>query len=295
MITRSLCCLVVTLSLALIDGVVYANQQVTYVSANGSDTNSGTQAAPCATFAGAIANTSDGGEIYVLNPGVYINAGSPLTLHKSVTIDGGAGRMGHIKGKIVLGLGANKVTLRNLTFNCADDGIDNQNGSTNLVVDNCTFSCDQYAITTVTQNALVNITITNSTFTGGDRAVWIEPGTPGSQITLQNDTITGASGAGIFVEALGADVNNCLVTNCYEGVTVDDNGFASVENSNITHNNIGVIVNQDSALNISNDNLEFNHLALDPLGNGELVSAGNNKLVFNVIDGSAPGFSDVVE
>jgi hypothetical protein len=56
----------------------------TFVSAQGSDANACTLSAPCRTFAAALAQTSPGGIIDVLDPAGY----GALTINKSVTIIG---------------------------------------------------------------------------------------------------------------------------------------------------------------------------------------------------------------
>jgi hypothetical protein len=54
----------------------------TYVARAGSDVNACTDAAPCRTFAGAIAKTDVGGEIVVLDAGEY----GPVSITKSIRI-----------------------------------------------------------------------------------------------------------------------------------------------------------------------------------------------------------------
>src|SRR3977135_2149807 len=54
----------------------------TYVSALGSDSNPCTASSPCASFQAALARTTAGGEIFVLNSADY----GPVTINKAVTI-----------------------------------------------------------------------------------------------------------------------------------------------------------------------------------------------------------------
>ncbi|AKF86681.1 hypothetical protein MFUL124B02_31270 [Myxococcus fulvus 124B02] len=59
----------------------------TWVSGEGDDANPCSRTAPCKTFASAISKTAAGGAIDVLDPGNF----GPVTLTKSITIDGGVG------------------------------------------------------------------------------------------------------------------------------------------------------------------------------------------------------------
>src|SRR5215467_7417803 len=60
----------------------YALSNRTFVSGNGSDANPCSLAAPCRSFTGAIAQTSPGGEIAVLDTAGY----GAVTINKSVSI-----------------------------------------------------------------------------------------------------------------------------------------------------------------------------------------------------------------
>ena len=63
---------------------VQAQATRTWVSGVGDDSNPCSRTAPCRTFAGAIAKTSKGGEITVLDAGGF----APVIIRKSITIDG---------------------------------------------------------------------------------------------------------------------------------------------------------------------------------------------------------------
>ncbi len=95
----------------------------TYVSTLGVDTNVCSRPSPCLTFAGALAKTSAGGEIDVIDPGEY----GPITINKSVTIDGGGGlTAGIVTGgngyAIVINASNVNITLRNLDITGATIG-----------------------------------------------------------------------------------------------------------------------------------------------------------------------------
>jgi hypothetical protein len=61
----------VTLIATLASSGAYALSNHTFVSGNGSDSNPCSIAAPCRSFAGALAQTSTGGEIAVLDTAGY--------------------------------------------------------------------------------------------------------------------------------------------------------------------------------------------------------------------------------
>jgi hypothetical protein len=91
----------------------------TWVSGTGSDSNACTRSAPCLTFAGAILKTQAGGEIDALDAGDY----GQVTVTKSITIDGGSGKVATIlvttPNSAGIGVEADPtgvVTLRNLSI-----------------------------------------------------------------------------------------------------------------------------------------------------------------------------------
>ena len=79
----SLCISVAAALLVIVGGTANATISHTWVSSTGNDTNSCTRSAPCATFAGALAKTSAGGEIDVADSGDY----GPVTISQAVSIE----------------------------------------------------------------------------------------------------------------------------------------------------------------------------------------------------------------
>src|SRR5687767_12376798 len=74
----------------------------TWVSGVGNDANPCSRTAPCKTFAGALAVTSAGGEISVLDPGGF----GSVTITKAVTINGD-GTLGGVLSSFVNGIVVN--------------------------------------------------------------------------------------------------------------------------------------------------------------------------------------------
>src|SRR5262249_54412423 len=69
-------------ALLTVAGQAQAQANRTFVSGQGSDSNPCSLAAPCRSFAGALAQTNAGGEITVLDSAGY----GTVTINKSVTI-----------------------------------------------------------------------------------------------------------------------------------------------------------------------------------------------------------------
>ncbi|MBV8566650.1 MAG: hypothetical protein JO273_14450 [Methylobacteriaceae bacterium] len=115
-----------------------------WVASTGSDGNSCTRSSPCATFAGALAETSAGGEINCVDQGDFSNA-TGLSIGKSITIDceGAQGHFGFpfvdAEAIFVNASASDVVTLRGLDIdgnNAAGIGI-NFNGGAALHIEKC--------------------------------------------------------------------------------------------------------------------------------------------------------------
>lgn len=87
----------------------------TWVSGVGDDANNCSRAAPCLSFAGAIAKTAAGGEITVLDPGGF----GPVTINKSISIISALSEGGILTSStgILINAGPNDVVhIRGLTI-----------------------------------------------------------------------------------------------------------------------------------------------------------------------------------
>src|SRR5215469_13230218 len=106
----------------------YALANRTFVSGSGNDANPCSLGAPCRSFAGAIAQTSPGGEIAVLDTAGYgqvtitkavsivneegVEAGITVTSGDGITINAGATDVVNLRGlTIVGGSGSHGITL----------------------------------------------------------------------------------------------------------------------------------------------------------------------------------------
>ena len=102
--------------LSSVSAIAQANR--TWVSGVGDDANPCSRTAPCKTFAGAFSKTAANGEIDALDPGGF----GPVTITKSVTIDGGPNAGGiagaGTNGIVIAAASTDVVTIRNLYIEC---------------------------------------------------------------------------------------------------------------------------------------------------------------------------------
>src|SRR5262245_31822488 len=98
----------------LVASAAEASAPRAYVSVNGNDANvCSSPSTPCRTFTGAIAQTTSGGEVVVLDSGTF--GGGTIT--QSVTINAPAGVAALAATPITVNAGASDVvTLRGITF-----------------------------------------------------------------------------------------------------------------------------------------------------------------------------------
>jgi hypothetical protein len=107
------------LFLAFFGHVAQAQLQRTFVSGLGSDGNPCTRIAPCRTFAQAVSQTSDGGEVIVLDSAGY----GPVTIFQiSISLTAPAGVYAGSPGVVIQGMPSKLVILRGLTVTRGSGG-----------------------------------------------------------------------------------------------------------------------------------------------------------------------------
>ncbi|MGB7925073.1 MAG: right-handed parallel beta-helix repeat-containing protein [Pyrinomonadaceae bacterium] len=192
----------------------------TWVSATGDDANTCGRKDPCVTFAGALAKTSKGGVISVIDPGGY----GPVTITQSVTIDAGGMYASilapnDINGIIVNADDKDVVVLRGLTIfgvGSGTDGIKFINGA-RLHVEDCRISG----------------------FTS--RGINFAP-TGKSELLVKDSVIRENGAAGILsLPAGGAAsvaVNNCRLEANANGVSAQDDTQMTVRDSIVANNSL---------------------------------------------------------
>ncbi|HZN08617.1 MAG TPA: hypothetical protein VFB65_17605 [Pyrinomonadaceae bacterium] len=270
---------VVTFILALASAA-QAQATRTWVSGVGDDVNPCSRTAPCKTFAGAISKTAKDGEISVLDPGGY----GAVTITKSIYINGthGAG-YGSIIASLVNGVIINitdpadvrkAVRLRALDINGASTGI---NGISILAANNVWVE---------------DSVIDGFTGDGTNSGMGIRIATTAAVTTnvYVSDTMIHKTHTGVRVSATAGfavlNLRNSNIEGNTNGVTVNTNGFATIESSRVAANTTngvatiaatGTITIRDSIL--SNNGTAINAAA------GSTVRA-----VSNILNNNTTGF-----
>lgn len=172
------------LALALLAASLPAHSQSaqTWVSSFGADTDACSREAPCRTFNGALGKTNAGGTVNVLDPGAY----GPLTINKSVTIDGGR------EAVLVSGSGSATVVT-----------IDATAGP--VLLQNLRIVPGNGAVTAVRIASPAAVNIEGVTISGFARGVDLAASARNSHLSLRNVQIGGAQ-QGVIVDAAGAQV-----------------------------------------------------------------------------------------
>jgi hypothetical protein len=203
-----------------------AQQETTFVSGTGSDSNPCTRALPCLTLAGALLQTNAGGKVYVMDA---LDSSTPFApvITKSVSIIG-AGARTSISGQLVVQTNPGaQVLLKGLDINAVGGlaGVYVAYGGASVVIDDCT---------------IVN----------GQNGIFFQPGatTSGNNLVVRNSIIAyntagSSSGmnAGILILASATVpsvvvIENTNVNNNNFGIRAFDNSVVTVRNSVVTEN-----------------------------------------------------------
>lgn len=246
----------------------------TWVASFGSDSNAcSNRATPCATFAGALAQTAGGGEIDVVDAGSY----GTVTIAQSLTIDGGnqiASVLVSSGNGIVVAGGANDiVTLRNLQVNGSNSGVHGIRflSGKNLSIERCRVynftqngidievsaaSTVQIADTTVknsgndgifatSTSGLVRVGVFNSQImVSGNNGV--EANSNGF-VTVHRSLIAASAGSGAIANGSpcgSAGIDNSDIVDGNNAVTSNNNCWLNIGHSHLGYNNTGTAYNQ---------------------------------------------------
>jgi hypothetical protein len=272
-----------------------------WVSVSGNDGNDCSRSTPCRTLTGALAKTSSGGEIDVLDSGDF----GAVTLDRAVSVVT-PGVLGGLQATssaaITVNAGAaDRIVLRGLTIDglgTAQDGIVFVAGGS-LYVENCTINNFarygiEFAPTSGSGKLFVTDTIVRNTGVGsiGGGVHMISTVAPGFIASLdglrtENNTF------GLKAETWGVvTVRNSLsANNAFSGMTaVTPLGTGDVrlfvENSVSTNNLYGVISSGTSVAIISNMAITSNTTGLGISNGGLIQSFGNNKIYANGTNGA---------
>jgi hypothetical protein len=280
-------------------------QTLAWVSPTGSDANSCTQTAPCATFAGAI--LKGGNQINCLGSGNYGTLNSTtVSITGSLVIDCGAGNVGEMTagaGTAVININtvaSATIVLRHLSLSGNGGGgtlgINTQNfGSGTLIVENCTVRGTANAVIFAPSSGRGTLQITDSRFFGnsGD-AINVAPFTGQiASIALNRVEIVANSASGLALGGSGViagTIRQSLVAhNAVIGIAANAAGgvFFTVEESSVINNlATGIFVNSSAAVvNVGASTIGGNGTGVKVFA-GSLVSFGNNQMSANGVNGS---------
>jgi hypothetical protein len=272
----------------------------TWVSGVGSDQNPCSRTAPCKTFAGALANTSAGGQINVIDAGAY----GSVTITQSVTIDASESFAGVLTGDGVSGIIVNAgvddvVVLRGLTISgngLGTDGIRFVAGKRLHVEDCRIFGFTQRGIffapkdksqllvkdTIIRENAQAGILVQPE---GGAASVSIdhvrlEANQNGlsvldaSQATVRDSVMANNSSNGVLAIASAAGAPEVVMESCI----TTNNGLGGIKTSGAGGNT--------ATVQISNVTVTHNDTGLLTGAGGQVVSYTNNTIAANKTDGA---------
>lgn len=287
---------------SLVSQVAYGQSTRTWVSVNGNDGNDCSRATPCRTLAGALAKTSAGGEIDILDSGDF----GAVTLNKAISLVT-PGVVGGIQAgtgtAITVNAGPNdKIVLRGLTIDGLGTGLDGVSfvAGGALYVENCTINnFGRYGIDFAPTNGSGKLFVTdtiirnNGVLANGGGLHLIATTGPGFVASV--DGLRSENNVfGLKAETLGVvTVRNSLsANNGFSGFTAftpssSGNVRLFIENSVSTHNGTtGVQANGLATVIISNVVVTNNQTGLAPLNGGLIISFGNNKVQANTTDGA---------
>jgi hypothetical protein len=287
----------------------------TWVSATlGSDANPCTRMSPCLTFATALAQTTAGGEIDVIDPGDF----GPVTITKSVSIYGDApGVAGLIpspgtSGIVISAGSSDAIILHGLVF----DGV-NASGTSGVVftsgarlnVNQCVFqgfTTSGMTLSPGTGGANTTlITVQNTSILNNATGILIQPtGGIAANVRLRRLHIDHNSGDGLRVDGTGGSgAINVVITdssanfNAGNGIdAVSGPGNASVDVMRVVaavNGSAGIQSNQTNggiaSVTVGSSLLRKNAIGIQATGGASLLGYGNNRVTGNASNGSFSG------
>jgi hypothetical protein len=286
----------------------------TFVSATlGGDSNPCTRMSPCMTFAAALAQTTAGGEIVVIDPGDF----GPVTITKAVSIsydaDSAAGAVPFSgTSGIVVSAGANDpINLRGLTF----DGV-NASGTSGVVfssgarlhVENCIFlgfTTSGITFSPGTGSAVTTqLVVQDTTILNNATGLLIRP-TGGiaanvelRRLRIDNNTgeglrVDGTGGSGAIKATLADSTASHNAGNGIDAVGGPGNATLDVMRMVVISNGVaGIQSNQASgtaSVTVGSSVIYDNAIGMQATGGASLLSYGNNQVTGNASNGSFTG------
>jgi hypothetical protein len=274
----------------------------TWVSASlGNDSNPCTRSSPCLTFAAALAQTTAGGEIDVLDPGDF----GAVTITKAITFDGGGGEAGIMTSPgtsgIVISAGATDVVnLRGLTLdglNASLSGVQ-INSAAKVNIEKCVIqefsgSGQLAGIFVIPTSGAVNVHIDDTNIVNNNAGVIVKP-TSGAttNVIIERSHIDNNMGGGVRVDGTSGGTSHVAIAestisfNASNGVVaVSGGGTVNVDLARVTISNnglAGIQANQGAGgaavATVGGSVLSANGSAWSILGGATLLSFKNNQI-----------------
>jgi len=271
-------------------GKAAALAQRTFVSAEtGNDANPCSRTAPCRNFAAAIAQTTAGGEVVVLDSGGYgtvtimqaISLVVPPGVYAGISVFAGAG--------ITVNAGASDVvTIRGLTLNGlgGSDGIDFNSGAALHVQDSVFKNFSSNGVT-ADLGSDGKVVVDDSLFTGNLVGLLLRTTAGTVSGTVEHSRFEdGGNGVEGGLNSNVVIRDSVAVHNVNVGFdSVFTNAQVDVENSLTAHNGSGLRATSTGKMRVSETTIEENALGLNTTG-GTIVSFGNNRLAGNTTNGA---------
>ena len=300
--------LVAAFGLPLLGGdPAHAQNQRSWVASTGLDSNACTRAAPCATFAGAIAKTVINGEVNCVDEGEF-SGGAILSIGKSITIDcHGRGALNPNPGissgsYVVINVpvgNANDplrtVRLRGLRISGA--GL-NASAGTRVGLEGIRILSALHVFihdTVVTQFAGFgiadnrdgsgNLYVRNTAVQDNFNGISILPQLNTTIDVVIDNSHLNRNGDGLFTLGPARVVvnNSVFMGNAVRAVDADDGSSVSIDRSVINGNVTGIRATAGSTVRLANTDIMFNGTGIS----GTTFSFTNNRLV-NIAAGTPP-------
>jgi hypothetical protein len=287
-------------TLLLISAGPVRAQNVLWVSANGNDANSCSQAAPCLTFQAAI-NKGNVAQINCLTSGNY----GPFTVTTSIAIDCGTGNIGNV---VVSGQNTNAVTvstsstativLRHLRLNglgSATNGISAGAFSSGaLIIDECVIQgfAGGDGIAFAPTGGRGTLQVSNSQILNNGNGVAVLPQNGQiATVTLNRVELSGHTSDGLVLSGAvvaGTMRDSLAAGNASRGILSNaSQAFFTVEESSIVANlNAGIQTSSaGSVINVGASTIGGNGTGLRANA-GSIISFGNNQMSANGSNGN---------
>jgi len=274
-----------------------------FVSINGNDADFCNVTTPCRTLAGAMVKVSAGGEVIMLDSGLFGN----VEVDKAVTIMGAPGIHAGVGADVkagtaitILAPAGAVVVLRNLYISTRSSnrlfrGVDFISGGS-LHIENCVIDgFKDYGVIFNSQDLTcdtncLKLSVKDSFVRDNGIGISFQSAIA---IIEHSRLESNATGVEIYGQAEATVRDSIVSTNSHDGITIGYSSHARVESCSITNNGNGLMAfssDIDPGTSYVSDTLiSGNKVGLKFQSGqeaGKIYSFGNNRLVANTTDGS---------